>query len=87
MRLSRRWMRRVRRAVRRHWRLRGGKADLVGFEITRGRPQSTLAACGALVSLAEGWAGWADCGYNTINPVTRIEASPVVIETYDWVIV
>jgi hypothetical protein len=40
-----------------------------------------------LVSLAEGWAGWADCGYNTINPVTRIEAAPVVIETYDWVIV
>ena len=86
MRLSRRWMRRVRRAVRRHWRLRGGKADLVG-ETARGRPQSPLTACGALVSLAEGWAGRADCGYNTINPVTLIEAVPVVIETYDWVIV
>ena len=40
-----------------------------------------------MVSLAEGWAGRADCGYNTINPVELIEAAPVVIETYDWVIV
>ena len=31
--------------------------------------------------------GLAGCGYNTINPVELIEAAPVVIETYDWVIV